>query len=598
MLWLIFLTSPFNILGQDLDIETKKELLKQAADEKNYGKAGFYAYDLAKRQVVNNEFDEAHDLLSECLNYADKAEDNTLIYLAHQLKAATYKQEENYNRALNHFQKALKVAQEMQRTEFIKEGLMDVAESQILLGRDKRAVQPLEDALSIANRENDMLLRLQCYERLAAVHGRLSNEGKVKEYQALYNEIIQQQQEERQQRQEAAESEQEKEQLEQQLEEIGTLQENAKEQFSQQTRRLRRAEDSLLQTKYTLDEVTQSLEEAEQVKENQQLQIDLLNKGKELADSRLKEQEARLKNETLIRNTVLAIAFLISAIILVVILAYRRQVKANKKIHRQNENIQSSINYAKRIQEAMFHQSDLGKHGLSESFVLFKPRDVVSGDFYWVTEIKSWYDPDVVFAAVDCTGHGIPGAFMSMIGMNALNMIIGQGIAESNQILKALDNEIRTALQQEKTGNKDGMDAALCIYRKEKSLLEFSGAKNPLIYIQDNELVKIKGDAHAIGGSRINPNKEYEFKKHVIPIDQPTTIYLFSDGYQDQFGGEKNMKFMSKKFQQLLLEIHERPMGEQKEILDKTIEEWKGEYKQTDDILVMGIRLDSSDLDD
>ncbi len=157
-------------------------------------------------------------------------------------------------------------------------------------------------------------------------------------------------------------------------------------------------------------------------------------------------------------------------------------------------SIKSSINYAKRIQEAMLPKHELQKRLLPDSFILLKPRDSVSGDFYWFTEMKSWYNPDVIFTVADCTGHGVPGAFMSLIGINALNGIINKGIAETDQILSELHQEIRTALQQETTGNNDGMDVALCIYRKEKNTLEFSGAKNSLIYIQDNKLFQVKGE--------------------------------------------------------------------------------------------------------
>jgi len=215
----------------------------------------------------------------------------------------------------------------------------------------------------------------------------------------------------------------------------------------------------------------------------------------------------------------------------------------------------------------------------------------VSGDFYWFKEIKNGAsEKDFAFAAVDCTGHGVPGAFMSMIGMNALNSITSKGITNPDQILNSLHTEIRTALHQEETGNNDGMDVALCVFRKQKNVLEFSGAKNPLVYIQNNELTQIKGDIHPIGGSKSIP--DMAFKKHKITLDKPTTVYLFSDGYRDQFGGKDNTKFMSKKFTRLLLEIHNLPMEKQKELLDIAIEEWKGKNVQTDDILVMGVKLE------
>jgi serine phosphatase RsbU (regulator of sigma subunit) len=174
-----------------------------------------------------------------------------------------------------------------------------------------------------------------------------------------------------------------------------------------------------------------------------------------------------------------------------------------------------------------------------------------------------------------------------------LNGIISRGIAESNQILDALDLEVRTALQQEKSGNNDGMDVALCIYRKEKNLIEFSGAKNSLVYIQENTINVIRGDVRSIGG---NQKGGYTFKKHLIAIDKTTMLYLFSDGYRDQFGGSDNSKFMSKRFHKLLQDIHKEPMETQKSILDKEIIDWMGSQPQTDDILVMGLRIEPGNI--
>jgi serine phosphatase RsbU (regulator of sigma subunit) len=272
----------------------------------------------------------------------------------------------------------------------------------------------------------------------------------------------------------------------------------------------------------------------------------------------------------------------------VVVFSYRKKIKANKQIEEQNKNIRSSINYAKRIQEAMLPKTEQYPSVFKDSFILFKPRDTVSGDFYWISEIKTG---DVAFAAVDCTGHGVPGAFMSMIGIKALNGLINRDTSDTNLILDALDNEIKTALRQEVSGNNDGMDIALCIYREKEKMLEFSGAKNPLVYVQNHELFKVKGDTHSIGG-RKKANSQFSFKKHQIKIDKPTVLYLFSDGYKDQFGGTENTKFLSKKLNKLLLQIHELPMADQLNILQLTLSEWKGNHNQTDDILVMGLKLD------
>jgi serine phosphatase RsbU (regulator of sigma subunit) len=364
-----------------------------------------------------------------------------------------------------------------------------------------------------------------------------------------------------------------------------------------------------------------------------QAQIDLLQKEKELKDLKVKEQDARLKiNQLALKRkeaeleTERAILFgLIVIILMVLVLAFvlYRNFKQKKAanalieeqldvIQSQHTNITNSINYAQRIQNAMLPGERGLKHLINDSFVLFKPKDVVSGDFYWFYNVKTGtnlneYDPEtdtgverlpdasearkVVVAAVDCTGHGVPGALMSMIGYNLLNMIAARNILDSDKILSELNKNVRFALQQYKNDNKDGMDMSLVVIDKDKKTIEFAGAKNPLVYIQNGELFHIKGDSHPIGGSQGEAKRSYT--KHIISIDQPTSFYLFSDGYSDQFGGEEGRKFMIKNFKELLLKIHTLPFDEQKTILDTTIEGWKGDHeKQLDDILVMGMRVE------
>ena len=172
-----------------------------------------------------------------------------------------------------------------------------------------------------------------------------------------------------------------------------------------------------------------------------------------------------------------------------------------------------------------------------------------------------------------------------------MNGLVSRSIAHTDGLLNGLDQEIRIALQQDVSGNNDGMDVGLCIYRPREKLLQFSGAKNPLIYVQNKELFKVKGDAHSIGGKK-RSGGSFSFKKHEIKIDKPTVVYLFSDGYKDQFGGKENSKFLNKNLHKLLLDIHSLPMHEQKSILEMTINEWKGAHEQTDDILVMGLKLE------
>lgn len=266
-----------------------------------------------------------------------------------------------------------------------------------------------------------------------------------------------------------------------------------------------------------------------------------------------------------------------------------KEVMSQKvELESKNSKITSSINYAKRIQDAMLPRVPAMERAFGDLFLLFKPRDIVSGDFYWFHE-----DMHMKYvAAVDCTGHGVPGAFMSLVGQQALNRIVSQNkITEPDIILNELHKDIRGLLRQDlaDSENRDGMDMAICIYDKKQKNLHFAGAKNPLIYIQDNELLQIKGDKHPIGGRQ--KEDERIFTAHTVKIDKPTTFYIFTDGYQDQFGGPDNRKFMILNMRNLLLEIHDKEVSEQQSILDSTIEDWMKNEKQLDDILLIGFKL-------
>ena len=261
-----------------------------------------------------------------------------------------------------------------------------------------------------------------------------------------------------------------------------------------------------------------------------------------------------------------------------------------KVIEAQNKNISDSIQYAQRIQQAILPIKSEMATILPEHFVFLKPRNVVSGDFYWVGDLRESCGK-VVVAVIDCTGHGVPGAFMSMIGNDMLNYIVREKeISSPDQILNLLHKEVRKALHQSETGNRDGMEISIAAFNEETNILEFAGARNSLIYIQNGELNELKGNRMPIGGHQ----KEHErvFTKYQLNIEAPFVFYLFSDGFQDQFGGKDGRKFMSKKFKQFLLGNHKLPMEEQKTSLQKTLNDWAKGEAQVDDILVMGVKLD------
>lgn len=558
----------------------------QSVKNKEYGKAALYSLEIAKIHTETKAPAKALEYLAQSQAHSKRANDNITLYAALYRMGELHAEAKNFKKTLDDYLGALAVATKIKDYARTKESLVKTAVAYGDLERYKKSIEYLDEALSLAIEHDDLNLQLTCYDLLSKYYLTLGDRKKSNEYLAHYKIIIQSVQNEELKARELRE-------LKQHLSRADLDKLKTQSQLSEQTEKLERTTESLRAAEDSLQQTEDSLKVLEGISANRQLEIDLLHKDKELTDLKIKEQDARIKNEQLLRNSIAMGAVLAAALVMVLIISYRKKLKTNEKIKQQNKNIRSSINYAKRIQEAMLPKRDHHPKLAENSFVLFKPRDVVSGDFYWFSDVGENHhtgtETDLAFAAVDCTGHGVPGAFMSMIGINSLNGIINRGITETNVILDFLDKDIRTALRQEVTGNNDGMDVALCIYRKEKKTLEFSGAKNPLVYIQDHTLFQVKGDVHSIGGSARKQN--FSFKRHEVVIDKPTMIYLFSDGYRDQFGGKENAKFMSKRFSNLLLEIHALPLNEQLKVLDDTLEEWKGSSDQTDDILVMGIRL-------
>ncbi len=258
-------------------------------------------------------------------------------------------------------------------------------------------------------------------------------------------------------------------------------------------------------------------------------------------------------------------------------------------IEQKNEDITASIRYARRIQEAVFPApGHLSEHA-GESFVLFRPKDIVSGDFYWFSD----KDATFMIAAADCTGHGVPGGFMSVMASNFLNQIVNEDhVTEPSEVIAKLNNRIRTALKQD-TGSSesaDGMDMALCAIRRGEGKLQFCGAKRPLLIYRNGEMVEYRGDKQSIGGRPDDNTEPYE--QNTVDIAAGDRIYLFSDGYTDQFGGdESNKKYGSRRFKEFLESLQSQSLAEQKARLEAELDTWRGQTEQTDDILVIGLQI-------
>lgn len=261
---------------------------------------------------------------------------------------------------------------------------------------------------------------------------------------------------------------------------------------------------------------------------------------------------------------------------------------ANEKLSVAFQDIKDSINYAKKIQDAILPLDEEIKKALPQSFVLFKPRDVVSGDFYWFNK----KDDIIYIAAVDCTGHGVPGAFMSMIGSSLLNEIVNKkGSHDAAEILKRLHRGVRKALKQDRDSyeSKDGMDLALAVVDLKNNSLQYAGAKRSLFCFIKGEFIEVKADKQSIGG--LEMQGDYHFTNHNLDLNKGDTFYLFTDGYVDQFGGDKGKKYSSKRLKETLTEIQSLSMKDQGVTLASAIDKWKSDMEQIDDILVIGFRF-------
>jgi len=329
------------------------------------------------------------------------------------------------------------------------------------------------------------------------------------------------------------------------------------------------------------------------------------------------EKQSVIEQLTIKRQRVMTIAFAIFGlfVLILVVAIYSRMRfinRVNRKIEvqkneitKKNELITDSISYAQRIQSALLPSEKILGELMPEHFVLFRPKDIVSGDFYWIREVQE----HLVIVGADCTGHGVPGAFMSMLGISMLNEMIGDRCFDApSAILGRLRDKIKETLLQDGNDSeqKDGMDAALVILNKKTREIHYSGAFNPLyIIINKNreagpdlanftvtengkyQLFELKADNQPVGVHW----EEGPFSTRSVRLQEGDSFYIFSDGFVDQFGGANRKKYKAVNFKSLLLSLQEENMSRQKEILEQTFDTWRGEFEQIDDVSVIGVRM-------
>lgn len=581
-------------------LENFASLVEKYQNEGNKVQQANYLNKIAYLYWENESGKEAVDYFLQSVQLNKEVGNKNAMQALYGHIALIYTEAEDYPNALEYFKKSLQINRQLNKKREITSNLINIGSIYFELKDYHKSNENLKEALVLSQELNDINLLRTCYGMLAENFQSLGNSEKYFEYSQLYATLTRQIQEEKE---------------EEQQQKLSATEARALQAEKEKTRK----EEELKQAVDTLEEVKELADE-------RQLAIENLKQKERLRE--LKTQQAKIRQRTITFSLIGAVFFM--AIILFIIYKnFQNKKKVNALLEKQNReildqqsiiettnrNLTNSINYAKRIQEAMLPPVDDFKRYLPESFILFKPRDIVSGDFYWFSETrlhsvisrskssvmnKIIYsttpkipdDNSIIVAAVDCTGHGVPGAFMSMIGYNLMHEIISKGIIEPNKILAVLNTGIRNQLKQDETDNRDGMDMALCVINKKKNILEFSGAKNPLVYIQDGDLQQIRGDYMPIGGFQKEDYEKRKYEKHTISIDKPTCCYIFSDGFSDQIGGPEGRKYLTKRFREFLFSIHANPMEKQKELLEAELDNWIGtNFNQVDDILIMGFKL-------
>jgi len=494
-----------------------------------------------------------------------------------------FEQENDYDQAITWYKKALSVRREM--GDEVAEGylLVQIARVMQQAGKHEEAVGYAEGSLKFAQQESNHGMALSLHKMLSESYGQLGREAKALEHQQAYINLFK-----------LLEA-QDKEALSQKAS-------DAERQAAVKQRQLQQASQ-------VIDSVKTVSEAAMQQAADNARQMRSLEAEKKRKDLELREKELHIeaKNNLMYAFSVGLIALLLAGCIMFFSL---RQAWKNKKalqeqndlISKKNEEISrqslkiretmtklnASLCYAKRIQAAMLPSEKAILDQFKHAFVLFKPRELVSGDFIWHASKGDKY----FLAVADCTGHGVPGSLMTMLGTSLLEQAIEiEPEPTPDRLLNFMNINLRKLLRQEETQVNDGMDISLICYHTQSRELQFAGAKNPLLMVSENGIEVIKGDKFPIGGQFYDPDRA--FTLHTLTVEPGTTLYLYSDGFQDQFGGDNNKKYMSKRFRKLLVEQSNLALQDQREALTRELETWMGNgvFDQVDDITVVGLKI-------
>ncbi|HAF29185.1 MAG TPA: hypothetical protein DCG75_09080 [Bacteroidales bacterium] len=561
----------YSVISQDIPSSIKNELqayeakIVQYKKENNLqleleflNKAAFLCWD-------NQLFNKAIDHFKRGVEINEKLNNQNGIMLSANYIGMIYNDTQDYNSAITYFRKALEINRKLNNKENISSSLVNISQSFQQLANYEESNKWALEGVEVAKELNNLKLVRSFYGILANNFQSLGNSEKSIEYFDLFASIDKYLKKE--------EIKDIKQQSESEVQKAKQEKEITKQELVKQTDKLKETETSLAQV--------------EEVTREQQMQL-------ELQESKIREQAAQLKFERLVRRVIIGILIIFFAFFTILMVLYRKiriqknQIEEQRDIlDIQNKKINASIQYAQNIQRAILPVKNQIEN-LFESFIIYRPKDIVSGDFYWFAQTQ-----DTAFlAAVDCTGHGVPGAFMSMIGNSLLNeIVLEKKVVEPAKILSLLNEKIIESLRQEETENKDGMDVCFISIDLKSKQINFSGAKRPLFIFKKktSEFDEIKGDRISIGGVK-NTKEIEQFNNHIINTEKGDILFLSSDGLTDQNNSERK-RFGSNKLKEIILNNISEPMAKQKEIIENELSDFQRDEEQRDDITLIGIKI-------
>ncbi len=545
--------------GYDANIKKYRSENNPQLELENLNKAAFLCW--------NNQLNEkAIQYFKSVLKLNENLNNQNGILLSANYIGTIYDEIQDYNSAIIYFNKGLQISKKLNDKKSIVSTLVNISQTYQHLEKFEESNTAAFEGVELAKEINNLKYVRTFYGIIANNYQNLGNSEKSIEYFDQFASIDKY--------------------LKNQ--EIKDIKQESKEQVNKAQAEKQETEKELLIQTDKLRITKDSLAEVEELTREQKMQL-------ELKESKIREQEAQIKFERMVK-TVAIIAFVVVLIFFMMLFFFFSKIKSQKlqiekqrdELDLQNKKINASIQYAQNIQRAILPVKNQLEN-LFESFIIYKPKDIVSGDFYWFAKLENL----AFLAAVDCTGHGVPGAFMSMIGNSLLNeIVLEKREKEPAKILSLLNEKVIEALRQDETDNSDGMDICFISINLDNNQITFSGAKRPLFIYKNGEkkLNEIKGDRISIGGAKNRDQKNEGFNNHIIKTDPGDILYLSSDGFTDQNNSERK-RFGSNRLKEVILENISLPMNKQLEVIEANLKEFQQNEEQRDDITLIGIKM-------